>query len=75
MTNVFFILSFEQFLICFSSKKTHLCTISCKCVQMNHNPLNIQCVLCVFKGVYVYNGVLNVIYPLIYDNILQCTCV
>jgi hypothetical protein len=47
---------FEQFLTWSSSKKTHLCSISCKCGQMSCNPMCLQCVFCVFQGAWIYNG-------------------
>jgi hypothetical protein len=49
-TNVFFIIPFEQLLTWFSSKKTHLCSINCKCSQMNYNP-------CAFKVYFAYSRV------------------
>jgi hypothetical protein len=42
--NVFIFLPFEQFLTWFSSKKTHLCFISCKFGQMSYKSMCIQSV-------------------------------
>ncbi len=46
MTILMFILTCEQHLVWFSSKKNNLCPINCKCDQFSCNPMNIQrCIL------------------------------
>ncbi len=42
---------------------------------MTCKPMCIQDVLSVFQGVWVHNGVLNILYSLMYGRILQCMSV
>jgi hypothetical protein len=68
------ILTCEQHFVWFSSKKTNLCPIKCKCDQCSCNPMNIQrCILWLLKNIFgsikIYKCIWTTILH-VYSNII-----